>query len=189
MEKQTLSPLVQSLIAEGWNLRAEGGNLQSLVKGRLVLSGFDGDLPDSGWFMLGLYRDPEDMDSLVWSASDGSAEWKDASGPLDIRAAIAEGQRRAIALAFADRLQAALTPAEWQAMRERNATPEYSGAGGPCASHDFTDSNEFMAESFAEVMGRDILPDNGEGMTDSDCALWNQAWEIAKRERLSGESI
>jgi hypothetical protein len=26
-------------------------------------------------------------------------------------------------------------------------------------------------------------------MTQADCDLWNRAWEIAKSERLTGESV
>lgn len=100
-----------------------------------------------------------------------------------------ENNETRIARAFAQRLRAALTPDQWEATRGRNATPEYAGASGPCASHDYCDANDYMAEAFAEIMGRDILPDNGEGMTDSDCALWNQAWQIAKRDHLTGESV
>jgi hypothetical protein len=71
-------------------------------------------------------------------------------------------------------------------MRARNATPDYAAA---CASHDYCDANDYMADAFAEIIGRDILPDNGEGMTQADCDLWNRAWEIAKSERLTGESV
>lgn len=182
-----MGALVDSLIAEGWSLFHNGGGTHVLRKGRLILSGADGDLPDSGWFMLALYRDwDSDLDSLVWSATDASAEgWHDMGGPLDIRAAIAEGEAREIALAFADRLRAALSAEQWQAMRARNATPEYSIAGGPCASHDFTDSNEYMAEAFAEVMGREILPEGAEEIPQADCAFWGLAWEIARREYLT----
>lgn len=97
-----MSALAESLLAEGWTRFHNGGGTHVLRKGRLILSGADGDLPDSGWFMLALYRDwDSDLDSLVWSATDASAEgWQDMGGPLDIREAIAEGEAQEIALAM-----------------------------------------------------------------------------------------
>lgn len=97
-------PLADSLIAQGWQKFANGGGTHVLRKGRLVLSGADGDLPDSGWFMLALYRDwDSDLDSLVWSATDASAEgWHDMGGPLNLGETIAEGEAQEIALAMAE---------------------------------------------------------------------------------------
>jgi len=53
----------------------------------------------------------------------------------------------------------------------RNNSPEYMGA---CATHDFTDSNLIMAESFESVMGREF------DSSAQDSALWNRAWDIAR---------
>lgn len=88
---------------------------------------------------------------------------------------------RTLANAFADRLFDAIGADNFAAMKARNA----SLPAGICASHDFCDANEVMAEAFLAVMGRDSLPDDDSGMTDADCALWNEAWAIAKRDRMT----
>lgn len=82
----------------------------------------------------------------------------------------------ALALAFVMLLHADLSAEQWQEMRRRNAT---YGAG-VCASHDFCDANMVMAPAFEEVMGREI-----DLQSDSDLALWSQAWDIAKTEHLT----
>lgn len=92
---------------------------------------------------------------------------------------------------LADRLAGAFLVQLWQdigadelaRMRDLNATPDY--AMPVCASHDFCDANESMASAFSEIMGRPILPDDSEGMTDADCDLWNQAWTIARAQYLT----
>lgn len=89
-----------------------------------------------------------------------------------------------------DRLAAAFVLQLWQdigaadmaQVRARNTSPAY--AWPICASHDFCDANETMAAAFLQVMGRDSLPDDGEGMTQEDCDLWNQAWQIARHGAL-----
>lgn len=105
----------------------------------------------------------------------------------------------ALADAFADVLRRWLSPAEFAEMQRRNATPEY---GGPvCASHDFCDANEAMAEAFKALTGREPVgswethpdPVTGEQVADdpaeeaqatADSALWNAAWEIAGARHL-----
>jgi hypothetical protein len=37
-------------------------------------------------------------------------------------------------------------------------------------------------------MGRDILPDDAEEMAEADMALWNAAWDIAKRRYLTAKT-
>lgn len=101
--------------------------------------------------------------------------WVDDSQPQTVR----------LAARFASELRAWLSADDWAEMRARNSRPPYAGPEGPCASHDFCDANEAMAEAFREIVGRDLLPDDGEGPTDADCALWNDAWHIAKREFLT----
>ncbi|WP_310530755.1 hypothetical protein [Novosphingobium sp.] len=88
-----------------------------------------------------------------------------------------------LAYEFREELARTVTPEQWREIQRRNGLPEY--AGPICASHDFCDANEVMAAAFAKVMGRDALPDDDSGMTDSDCELWGAAWAIAKREHLS----
>lgn len=88
-----------------------------------------------------------------------------------------------IAAAFAVQLFSDIGAADMGQVRGRNASPAYHWP--ICASHDFCDANETMAAAFLEVMGRDILPDDDSGMTDSDCALWGQSWSIAKEKYLT----
>jgi hypothetical protein len=95
-----MGALVESLIAEGWQKHFNGGGTHILRKGRLVLSGADGDLPDSGWWILALYSDWEAQDSLpVWSMSDESSEYPETPA-RDLAEAIAEGEALEIALAM-----------------------------------------------------------------------------------------
>lgn len=83
-----------------------------------------------------------------------------------------------LAHAFATALRATLSPTEMADVLQRNASGEYDGA---CASHDFCDANLVMADAFRDVMGRDILRDDGPP-TDADCTLWNAAWTKAHLE-------
>ena len=94
-------------------------------------------------------------------------------------------QAAQLARAFRDVLSHWISQADWQEMRRRNV---HNTDNGICASHDFLDANEAMAMAFMQVMGRDILPDDAEGMTDDDMALWNAAWEIAKRRYLTAKT-
>lgn len=99
-----------------------------------------------------------------------------------------------LADAFVGELREALTPAEFDAVRFNNATPAYTNG---CASHDIVDANEAMSDAFLSVVGRlpRVLPDPSEA-TDAqyaaaqldeatDATLWNEAWDIAKREHLT----
>jgi hypothetical protein len=54
----------------------------------------------------------------------------------------------------------------------RNARPDYAGC---CATHDFFDANIGMAEAFFSVTGGE--PD---AASETDAALWNAAWTMAK---------
>lgn len=173
-----MNDLISQLEAQGWRKEHEG---HSMRKGALVLTGFDGDLPRDGWWMISLYRAPDD-ELPMWSESDASAEWPDINAPRDFWAAVREGEAQAIALAFADALRADLAPYQWEAMRARNASPEYGG--GVCASHDFCDANMTMQEAWESVMGRNFLPDDAPP-ADADCALWGMAWAIARRAYLT----
>lgn len=70
-----------------------------------------------------------------------------------------------IAREFAKRLLEALGAKDLATVNARNATPEYAT---PCASHDFTDANEYMDEAFKAV-GAPRRP-----------AIWNAAWDLAR---------
>lgn len=45
-----------------------------------------------------------------------------------------------------------------------------------CASHDFCDANMVMAAAFEKVMKREV-----DTQSDADLAVWNEAWDRAKR--------
>ena len=85
----------------------------------------------------------------------------------------------AIAKGFVANLARDLTALEWQTMRIRNR----SAADGICASHDFMDANEPMAEAIADVLGRPVAlhedTPESEAQAQADARLWNQAWELA----------
>lgn len=67
-------------------------------------------------------------------------------------------------------------------IRSRNASQAY--AGSVCATHDFADANEIMAEAFETVMGRSLLAEDREP-DEADVLLWGSAWDHAKETRLS----
>jgi hypothetical protein len=86
----------------------------------------------------------------------------------------------ALALAFADVLARDMSATDWRAMRIRNRTVD----AGVCASHDVLDANMSMHEAFGDVVGH--FPDLDNGPTEqADFALWNAAWDVAKREHLT----
>jgi hypothetical protein len=89
----------------------------------------------------------------------------------------------ALARSFVAGLRTALSPQQFEDMRARNASPDFSWP--VCASHDFVDANEVMAYAFRIIMGRDILPEGQESMADADMELWNAAWAIARRDYLT----
>lgn len=49
-----------------------------------------------------------------------------------------------------------------------------------CATHDFCDANELMAEAFKTVVGTEIDLQN-----DVHLDLWNNAWNIAKQAEFN----
>jgi hypothetical protein len=185
-----MTDLITRLEAQGWRKEHEGGNCHSMRKGALVLTGFDGDLPDSNWFYVGLYGAPDD-ELPLWSESDASAEFPDINPPRDIWAAIREGEARAaalqheqaqtIALEFAAMLRQEIGAHNFITMRARNALPDYVGA---CASHDFCDANMVMQSAWESVMGREFLP-HDRPPSDDDVALWGYSWGIAKLAYLT----
>lgn len=90
-----------------------------------------------------------------------------------------------IAQKFADLLRAYLSAEAWASLCRANADLEPDDS--ICCSHDYCDANEFMLEAFETFM--DELPFAD---PDVDCldaiihedamnALWNAAWEEAKR--------
>lgn len=86
----------------------------------------------------------------------------------------------ALAKVFVARLKRYLTSEQYRAMKERNVSHRAAGVANVCASHDFVDANEVMAEAFYAVTGRKPSHDRA-----ADTALWNDAWALADRTDLS----
>jgi len=84
-----------------------------------------------------------------------------------------------IAQRFTEVLRNWLTADEFIEMKRKNET-EAAYAAGACASHDFCDANIAMHDAFESVIGRSPLPDKVE-MTEDDCILWNDAWNLARK--------
>jgi hypothetical protein len=83
---------------------------------------------------------------------------------------------------FAAQLLAYLGPERFGKMQRANI----ANIGGPCcASHDFCDSNVFMAAAFQAVTGREPFASDEDSATDADCALWRAAWSYAQPLRLT----
>ncbi|HEX6826115.1 MAG TPA: hypothetical protein VF077_07335 [Nitrospiraceae bacterium] len=93
-----------------------------------------------------------------------------------------------LAEAFAEIIREWTAPHEFAEIRKRNRTYDE----GVCATHDFLDANDAMAEAFRQVFEREVrLPCDAEAgdctqaESDADLKLWNAAWDIAKRESLT----
>lgn len=78
-------------------------------------------------------------------------------------------QQNALAVAFSRIVQRDLKP-HLPEIIARNKV----GHPGACATHDFCDANELMAEAFKEFTGRE--PDCAD---EKDAALWSGAWNAA----------
>jgi hypothetical protein len=96
----------------------------------------------------------------------------------DLEVAKAALREAALADRFTAVLREWLTKAEFAEMLRRNeGDPRY--AGDSCASHDFCDANEAMAEAWADVIGGEIDLDS-----DAETAIWNAAWRRARGRGL-----
>jgi len=83
-----------------------------------------------------------------------------------------------LADSFAELLREQLSPADFAEMKRRNEKdPAY--AGSSCASHDFCDANEVMAEAWEEVVGPPINSDD-----EAETRLWAAAWERARQRHI-----
>lgn len=82
-----------------------------------------------------------------------------------------------IARTFVDLLRKELSATDWVEMLRRNASAEYRESGS-CASHDFLDANEVMAEA-CEQHGVNVHPSD-DPTVDDGTWIWNAAWNAAK---------
>ncbi len=84
-----------------------------------------------------------------------------------------------LALAFRDVISAWFTPEQIAETRRRNAA--YFAVGNSCcATHEFCDANEAMAEAMQTTFGSGPFGADGH-MADTAISLWNDAWELAQR--------
>lgn len=91
----------------------------------------------------------------------------------------------ALAKAFAAILKEWASPEEWTTMRRANAAETDPTI---CASHDFCDANEAMAEAFTKLgltAPGDEGCEDGSPAFEETCGLWNAAWALAKKEDLT----
>ena len=82
---------------------------------------------------------------------------------------------------FAAILRDELGPKTFAEIKRRNETdPAYATS---CASHDFCDANMVMDAAFRDVLGRGpVMDEEGrDAEEDADIALWNAAWEFARK--------
>jgi hypothetical protein len=96
---------------------------------------------------------------------------------------VVTGKEAGLAGAFADVLVEYLTDEEFAEMKRRNAVETNESV---CHSHDFCDANMAMEDAFRRTFGR--LPDvtdKEDGSEGDDVALWNAAWDLAKRGWLT----
>lgn len=92
-------------------------------------------------------------------------------------------QPQLIALRFAAYLWNGLAHGQMREIKRRNATPDYGG--DICASHDFCDANEPMADAFESVVGHPVALGDTDPQQQADFTLWGEAWAIAKRDYLT----
>lgn len=94
-----------------------------------------------------------------------------------------QAQVEQVAAKFAEILREELTDAQWAKMRAKNATGPYQG--DCCASHDYCDANMPMEAAFKACAIE--LWDRDDNMRDEAVALWNAAWDHAKRQYLTAK--
>lgn len=79
---------------------------------------------------------------------------------------------QAVARSFIRGLASAIGSKNLRTVAARNAV----GSPNVCASHDFCDANVYMSAAFTRVVGHEI-----DLQSDADGALWDAAWDCAKR--------
>lgn len=148
-------------LSEFPELRASGDHK------RFFLMQMDRGEAEGEWFM------PADNDAATIAYTD---DWN------EILAAI-------LGSAFAAECREQFAEEELADIRHRNATPEYADA---CATHDFADANMVMLEAFKATFGREPkflegtdAAGNHSPEGETDMALWNAAWDWAKRVHLT----
>lgn len=86
-----------------------------------------------------------------------------------------------LANAFIKVVEYNLTAPQIEQVVKLNKTFDYISC---CATHDFCDANELMAEAFKTVVGTEIDLQN-----DVHLDLWNNAWNIAKQAEFNTNNL
>lgn len=84
-----------ALEARGYVKEHTGGNCHAYRKGKVVITGADGDLPSLHWYTIGVWQDWHNSCESTEIACDMSDEYPDVNEPRDIWADIAEAERLA----------------------------------------------------------------------------------------------
>lgn len=90
-------------------------------------------------------------------------------------------QAQLVAEAFSLVLGSWLSKHEFADMKRLNETDADYRDGSVCASHDFCDANMAMDAAFQQVLGREpnVVGEGAE--VEADCALWSEAWKLARK--------
>lgn len=126
----------------------------------------------------------EDYARFCVSSLDTDCVSIDSDAPFHAAKTWDEALAYIIAQAFVAELRSQLTPEEFAQVRRENAEPEYATSHA-CASHDVLDANMVMDAAFRDLgLSTENLGEDTRGT-----ALWNAAWEIAKKRHLTAEPV
>lgn len=172
----------------GWNIHAshiDGSGYPSPLSFAVVVFGPDADCEEEATLALrnddGVTFEVAVQTALATMRA-ATMNGDNRADPLgSVHTATARGatlpQIGQIAARFATILQAALDPAQWEEMRQRNAAQRDPSI---CHSHDYCDANMPMDGAFVAVMGRSPDPTSW-----ADASLWGAAWAVAKAQFLT----
>lgn len=149
----------------------------------LVANGYEGDEPADELLAFGKEVTAEQREWLQAFCAAFKAQEDREDEALKAKNAAAQPEIDptiySLASTFADIVFDWTKPEEFAEIKRRNATPQYEKS---CATHDFFDANEAMSDAFKRVMKREI-----DANDEADCALWNSAWDLAKKGWLTKE--
>lgn len=69
-------------------------------------------------------------------------------------------------------------------IRRRNRESAAAGERNVCATHDFCDANMLMHEALCRCYGVKDFPASNLSESETLTGLWNEAWDIAKRNEF-----
>jgi hypothetical protein len=69
--------LFAALVARGFKKEHQGGGTHAFVKGNIVVSGADADMPSEHWYCVTVYENwPESSDGVLWTVTDRSGDFE-----------------------------------------------------------------------------------------------------------------